>query len=194
MRLLIIREFDEYVICKESAKHPLFLADRYTSWRNGRQLDILSKRKELLLRANKKRWWLIRPAIHYTLKLGSNDHVFEVRRINARGNHWRISDGNNVYDIYHHSGTLQSIYKDNVQVAKVERVKTYIDEDMIYIDHDDDENSLLLAGFVLIFTMDAKYHSIVVDTIRVDIIRVDIGYDDPNSDKFDSSWTPRYPR
>lgn len=188
MRLLIIRELDEYVICKESAKHPLFLADRYTSWRSGRQLDILSKRKELLLRANKKRWWLISPSIHYTLKLGSNDHVFEVRCINAWGNHWRMSDGNNVYDIYNHSGTLQSIYKDNVQVAKVDREKvTYIDEDIIYIDHDDDENSVLLAGFVLIFTMDANYRP------SMGTFRVDIGYD-PNSDKFDSSWTPRYPR
>lgn len=153
MRLLIIRQVDKYVICRESKDYTMFLAERFTSWKNGRQLDIMNKKGELLLRANKKKkkWFGPELEVFYTVKM-SKDRVYEVR---WNGN-WEMSDGKTVYDFHEHDGHSQSIFRDHVQVAVVKWESTFSDEDIIYIEMNEEDDLLLIVGFLMIFTMVSK--------------------------------------
>jgi hypothetical protein len=131
----------------------MFLAERFTSWKNGRQLDIMNKKGELLLRANKKKkkWFGPELEVFYTVKM-SKDRVYEVR---WNGN-WEMSDGKTVYDFHEHDGHSQSIFRDHVQVAVVKWESTFSDEDIIYIEMNEEDDLLLIVGFLMIFTMVSK--------------------------------------
>jgi hypothetical protein len=154
MKLLIIRDENEYVICRESKDYIMFRADRYTSLRNGRQLDIMNKKKELLLRGNKKRkkWFGPQPEVHYTVKVSSS-HIYEVR---WRG-HWEMSDGKTIYEFYALTNHTQYILRDDIEVAKIRWEETRYDEDIIHVTMEEQDDLLQIVGFLLIFTMVSKF-------------------------------------
>jgi hypothetical protein len=156
MKLIIIREIDDYVICKESKDYRMMLAKRCTSWKNGRQLDITNKKGELLLRTNKKKrkWFGPELEVFYTVKVGSN-RVYEVRR----KDYWEMSDANTTYRFQINDAHRQLIFRDHLQVASVNWESTFTDEDIIHVEMDDKDELLQIIGFLLIFTMESKRNS-----------------------------------
>jgi hypothetical protein len=113
----------------------------------------------LSIKSKHKKWFRWAWDNVYSLTLLTSNREFEIRSVSYYQQHWRMIDPENTeYDYYAHGGYLKSIFRNNVQVAKVDlEPGGWFESGIVYIDLNNDEDPLLLAGFVLAQELHGDY-------------------------------------
>lgn len=156
MRLLIRQIGHRYKIFKEGEDTPTYIGQWISGLRSVLQTTIQNGNNETLLTVNidnrKLFYWGWNTV--YNITLNSLSKTYKLTCVKYFRQHWRLETETDIYDYYAHKGHKKSIFKNEIQIAAID--KNYLNKfenDTIFIDYNLGENELLLLGLVLAFDM-----------------------------------------
>jgi hypothetical protein len=154
MRLVIEQKGCTYKIYRNNVL--AYSGHWFSSWRKGLQTELFDIKGNLCLtiKIDNKRFMQWDWNTIYTLNLIDDNKNYKLKCIKYRQQYWQLNSDKDIYDYYNHLGHLKSIFKNNFQIAKVDKEKFHLlDQNSIFIDFDEGENELILLGLVLKFEM-----------------------------------------
>ena len=120
----------------------------------------------------------------YEISLLDSKETYIVTCIKFAKRHWTATSNNNkILDYYGHNGHKKSIFREEKQIALIDKTFfNFFNRNTLYIDLNNNENSLLILTFALVFELD-------VDTDK-QAITFDLGaYGQAR--KWDENWRPK---
>ncbi|MCW3464492.1 hypothetical protein [Chitinophaga nivalis] len=187
MRLFIYQRGSNYKIYQDNQEDLLFVGEWYRKWNQGRQLLLTDLQGNPLLTAKETdyKWWKWKRNRPYRLVLLQEQHTFDLTCVHYRQQHWQMTDGKDIYDYYVHRRHLKSIFKNDIQIAGInKKIFHWYQHDTLYIDLDRDVNPLLLAGLALTFDMGEDKRE---GTVTIDLGTISLS----KRREYNQEWSPK---